>query len=210
VPVWGTAAPGEKVTVTFLKQHHSAVAGADGRWMVRLTKLKAGGPYDMTIAGSNTIQVHDVLVGEVWVGSGQSNMEFTVSVKAARFAGMQDEDKVIAAANYPQIRMFTVAETKSYTPLTVTKGKWVVCSPDTVGAFSAVGYLFAKDLQQALKVPVGIVTVAYGASVAEAGRPRTLRCAGGVLHVSSGRCRKRRSGGAADDQCPRSAAGTAA
>ena len=99
VPVWGTAAPGEKVTVTFLQQSQSAVTGADGRWMVHLAKLKPGGPYDLTIAGSNTIQVHDVLVGEVWVGSGQSNMEFTVSVKAARFAGMQDEDKVIAAAN---------------------------------------------------------------------------------------------------------------
>ena len=187
VPVWGTAAPGEKVTVTFLKQHRSAVAGADGRWMVRLTKLKPGGPYDMTIAGSNTIQVHDVLVGEVWVGSGQSNMEFTVSVKAARFAGMQDEDKVIAAANYPQIRMFTVAETKSYTPLSVTKGKWVICSPDTVGAFSAVGYLFAKDLQQALKVPVGIVTVAYGASVAEAWIPRDVVAADPLLQADLAR-----------------------
>jgi sialate O-acetylesterase len=187
VPVWGTAAPGEKVTVTFLKQHRSAVAGSDGRWMVRLTKLKAGGPYDMTIAGSNTIQVHDVLVGEVWVGSGQSNMEFTVSVKAARFAGMQDEDKVIAAANYPQIRMFTVAETKSYTPLTVTKGKWVICSPETVGAFSAVGYLFAKDLQEALKVPVGIVTVAYGASVAEAWIPRDVVAADPLLKADLAR-----------------------
>jgi len=187
VPVWGTAAPGEKVTVTFLKQHRSAVAGADGRWMVRLTKLKPGGPYDMTIAGSNTIQVHDVLVGEVWVGSGQSNMEFTVSVKAARFAGMQDEDKVIAAANYPQLRMFTVTHTKSATPVTETAGKWVICSPETVGAFSAVGYLFGKDLQEALKVPVGIVTVAFGASVAEAWVPRDVVAADPLLQADLAR-----------------------
>ena len=118
VPVWGTAAPGERVTVSLLKQKKSAVAGADGRWIVRLAKLTPGGPYTMTIAGSNTIQVQDVLVGEVWVGSGQSNMEFTVSVKAARFAGMQDEDKVMAAANYPQIRMFTAAHVTSPMPLT--------------------------------------------------------------------------------------------
>jgi sialate O-acetylesterase len=187
VPVWGTAAPGERVTVSLLKQKKSAVAGADGRWIVRLAKLTPGGPYTMTIAGSNTIQVQDVLVGEVWVGSGQSNMEFTVSVKAARFAGMQDEDKVMAAANYPQIRMFTAAHVTSPMPLTEVKGKWVVCTPETVGAFSAVGYLFAKDLQVALHVPVGILTVAYGASVAEAWIPRDVVAADPLLQADLAR-----------------------
>ena len=83
VPVWGTASAGERVTVTLNGQKPSATTGADGKWMVRLTDLKAGGPYEMTIAGSNTITVKDVLVGEVWLGSGQSNMEFTVSKKKA-------------------------------------------------------------------------------------------------------------------------------
>jgi len=207
VPVWGTAAPGEKVTVTFLKQRRSTVAGADGRWMVRLAKMTPGGPYAMTIAGTNTVQVQDVLVGEVWVGSGQSNMEFTVSVKAARFAGMQDEDKVMAAANYPQIRMFTLTQAKSATPLTEVKGKWVVCSPETVGAFSAVGYLFAKDLQAALKVPVGIVTVAYGASVAEAWLPRDVVAADPLLQANLARFDAQRAffaahPGAMNDQGP--------
>ena len=85
VPIWGTAAAGEKVTVTLNGQTQTATTGADGKWMVRLTDLKAGGPYEMTIAGSNTITVKDVLVGEVWLGSGQSNMQFTVSKKRRPF-----------------------------------------------------------------------------------------------------------------------------
>jgi sialate O-acetylesterase len=172
IPIWGSASPGEKVTVTFLGQKESAVTGSDGRWMLRLARLRPGGPFEMTIAAANTIQIHDVLVGEVWIGSGQSNMVFTVSQKAQGFAGMLDEDKVIAAANYPRLRMFTVKDAKAYTPQTDMQGEWLVCSPETAGRFSAVGYLFSRDLQQALNVPVGFVTVAYGASTAEAWLPR--------------------------------------
>jgi sialate O-acetylesterase len=171
-PVWGTADAGETVKVTLNGQTRSATAGADGKWMVRLRNLKAGGPYELQIAGKNSLTIHDVLVGEVWIGSGQSNMEFTVSQKVARFAGMLDEDKVIAAANYPTIRMFTEKQAKSYTPKEGLAGEWKVCSPETVPGFSAVGYLFARDLQQRLHVPVGILTVAYGASTAEAWLPR--------------------------------------
>ena len=172
VPVWGTADPGETVKVTLNGQTRSTKAGPGGKWMVHLRKLKAGGPYEMQVKGKNSITIHDVLVGEVWLASGQSNMVFTVSKKAASFAGMLDEDKEIAAANYPEIRMFTVKESKSYTPQDDPAGEWKVCSPDTVGAFSAVGYLFARDLQQRLHVPVGILTVAYGASTAESWLPR--------------------------------------
>jgi len=171
-PVWGTAEPGEAVKVTLNGQTRSTTAGADGRWMLRLHKLKAGGPYEMRIEGKNSLTINDVLVGEVWIGSGQSNMEFTVSKKVARFAGMLDEDKEIAAANYPTIRMFTVKQEKSYAPKEELAGEWKVCSPETVPGFSAVGYLFARDLQQRLHVPVGILTVAYGASTAEAWLPR--------------------------------------
>ncbi len=172
VPVWGTADPGEKVTVTMNGAHMRTTAGTDGRWSVRLKKLKAGGPFEMTIVGKNTVTVKDVLVGEVWLGSGQSNMVFTVSKQKNPWAGMQDEAGEIAAANYPRIRMFTGKPTKSLEPQKDIAGEWVVCSPATVGDFSAVGYLFARDLQRALKVPVGIVLEAYGASTAEAWLPR--------------------------------------
>ena len=181
VPVWGTADPGEKVTVTLHGVSASTTTGADGRWRVRLKKLKAGGPYEMTIAGKNTVTVKDVLVGEVWLGSGQSNMVFTVSKKSNPWAGMLDEQGEIAAANYPQIRMFTGKETKSYEPQTDIEGEWKVCSPATVGDFSAVGYLFARDLQRELKVPVGIVLEAYGASTAESWLPRTTVAADPML-----------------------------
>jgi len=172
VPVWGTAAPGESVTVAFNGQDLSTTAGPDGRWMVRLDKLKPGGPFEMEIRGKNFIALHDVMVGEVWLAGGQSNMVFTVSSKAQFFAGMLDEDKEIAAANYPQIRMFTQRPVKALRPQDEAIGQWQVCSPQTVGAFSAVGYLFARDLQQRLHVPVGIVTVAFGASTAESWLPR--------------------------------------
>jgi sialate O-acetylesterase len=171
-PIWGTAAPGEMVKITLNGKSRSTTAGLDGKWMLRLRKLKAGGPYEIQIQGTNSLTIHDVLVGEVWLGSGQSNMAFTVSKKVAPYAGMLDEDKEIAAANYPTIRMFTVKDEKSYTPRDDVKGEWKICSPETVPGFSAVGYLFARDMQQRLHVPVGILTVAYGASTAEAWVPR--------------------------------------
>jgi len=175
VPIWGTADPGEKITVKFDGQTKSATADATGTWMVRLAKLRSGGPYAMTIAGkknSAAITINDVLVGEVWLGSGQSNMVFNVSNTGHRPYGLLDEKQEIAAANYPQVRMFTVADTKSLTPQTDVKGEWKVCSPATAADFSAIGYLFARDLNQALKVPVGIILSAYGASTAEAWVPR--------------------------------------
>ena len=172
VPVWGTADVGESVAVTVDGVSASGKAGADGRWMVRLKKLKAGGPFEMTIAGTNTVVVKDVLVGEVWLGSGQSNMVFNVSKKGHPPYGLLNEEQEIAAANYPQIRMFMGTPTKSLEPQKEIEGRWVVCSPETVGDFSAVGYLFARDLQRELKVPVGIVLEAYGASTAESWLPR--------------------------------------
>jgi sialate O-acetylesterase len=172
LPVWGTAAPGEKVTVTLGSASQSATADAAGKWMLKLPPQKAAGldtpSLDLKIAGNNELTIHDVFIGEVWLASGQSNMEFTVSKKVKSFAGMLDEDKVIAAADFPKIRMFTVKQTKSRTPLTTLSGKWEVCSPETVPGFSAVGYLFARDLQRDIKQPVGILTTAYGASAAEA------------------------------------------
>jgi sialate O-acetylesterase len=167
VPVWGTADPGEKVTVTFNGQTRSATTDANGKWMIRLSGLKAGGPFDMTLAGKNSVVAKDILVGEVWLGSGQSNMAFTVSKKRASYAGLINEDAEIAAADYPRIRMFTGKNAKTYEPQSTLAGEWLVCSPETVPGFSAVGYLFARDLQKELSVPVGILTLAFGASTAE-------------------------------------------
>lgn len=167
VPVWGTADAGEKVAVTIAGQTQKTTAGPDGRWMVHLKKLKTGGPFELTVAGKNTVTAHDVLVGEVWIGSGQSNMAFTVSKKKAYYAGLINEDEEIAAANYPTIRVFMAKTAKTYEPAAEIGGEWQVCTPENVPAFSAVAYLFARDLQKELKVPVGMLVVAFGASTAE-------------------------------------------
>src|ERR1017187_2886105 len=100
VPVWGAAAPGERVTVTLNGQKLSAVASADGKWMVRLKNLKPGGPFQMTIAGNNTITINDVLVGEVWLGGGAPHRGLSVSEQKASYAGLVDEEREIAEANY--------------------------------------------------------------------------------------------------------------
>jgi sialate O-acetylesterase len=107
-------------------------------------------------------------VGEVWLGSGQSNMDFTVSNKRAKWAGLVNEEQEIAATNYPQVRMFRGKSAKTYEPQTSIQGEWLVCTPENAPGFSAVGYLFSRDLHRELKKPVGFVTLAYGASTAEA------------------------------------------
>ncbi|ATC63640.1 sialate O-acetylesterase [Nibricoccus aquaticus] len=172
VPVWGTAEAGERVSVSFGGQEKSVVADASGKWRVDLDALEASGEGRLfRVSGSETAEplvLNDVLVGEVWLCSGQSNMVFTVSKSAYKWAGVTNEAQEIAAANYPQIRMFTGEAAKAYEPQARVGGEWRVCSPETVPGFSAIGYFFARDLQKELKVPVGIVTLAYGASCAEA------------------------------------------
>jgi len=175
VPVWGWADAGEKVTVEFAGQKVSATTGADGKWRVDLAPLTASAqPRDFVVTSVNreskivNRKLQDVLVGEVWLGSGQSNMDFSVSKKVKYFAGVINEEQEIAAANYPLIRMFTGEATKAYAPRPTVDGEWKVCSPETVPAFSAVGYFFARELQKELKVPVGIVTLSFGASCAQA------------------------------------------
>ncbi|MEO5959548.1 MAG: sialate O-acetylesterase [Opitutaceae bacterium] len=169
VPVWGWADAGEKISVRFAGQTIATTAGADGRWQVNLAALTASAESrDFVVTGKNTLTLRDVLVGEVWLGSGQSNMVFTVSKSRNAWAGVVDEEKEIAAANYPLIRMFTGASQKSYAPQSTVGGAWQICTPENVPAWSAVGYYFARDLQKELKVPVGFVTLAFGASCAHA------------------------------------------
>jgi sialate O-acetylesterase len=174
VPVWGTAESGEEVTVEFAGQKKSATADTDGHWLVKLEPLPASAePRELIVQGTNlkseisNLKLTDVLVGEVWLASGQSNMDFSMSKKVKYFAGAANEEAEIAAANYPLIRMFTGIAAKAYTPQTSVGGEWKICSPENAPAFSAVGYFFARDLQKEIKVPVGIITEAFGASTAE-------------------------------------------
>jgi sialate O-acetylesterase len=167
VPVWGKATPGEVVTVEIAGQTAKTTTGADGRWRVRLEAMKAGGPFTLTISGKNRILLADILVGEVWVASGQSNMERKLGPNMG-VPPITDWEKEVAAAQVPQIRHFGVAQTKSFSvPETVT-GRWTVCSPGTVKDFSAVAYFFSRDLFQARHVPVGIIHSSWGGTPAEA------------------------------------------
>lgn len=170
VPVFGTGTPGEKVTVVFQGQTVHTTTDAQGRWLALLEPLTASStPAELTIKGKNEIVLRDVLVGEVWLCSGQSNMDFTVAkTEKYYFCGVDNEAAEIAAANHPRIRMFTGEWTKAYEPQASVAGTWRVCTPETVREFSAVGYFFARALQQELDVPVGIVTMTFGASCAQA------------------------------------------
>ncbi|MBC7889768.1 MAG: sialate O-acetylesterase [Ferruginibacter sp.] len=168
VPVWGMADPGEKVTLVFNKQTVTATANAGGSWMINLAKLSAGGPYTMTITGNNSITFSDVYVGEVWICSGQSNMDMTVAKEDRYWCGVVNEAEEVAAANYPLIRVFDTDFTPSATPQNDVTGKWELVSPQTVGHLSAAAYFFARDIQKKIKVPVGLITTAFGASTAEA------------------------------------------
>jgi len=167
VPVWGTADASETVTVEIAGQTVSTTAGKDGKWTVRLQPMKAGGPFKLTIAGKNKILLDDILIGEVWLASGQSNMERQLGPRTGQ-KPIINWEREVAAAKYPQIRQFGVEQTKSFTPLDKVKGQWVVCSPETVMDFTAVGYFFARDLHRARHVPVGIVHSAWGGTPAEA------------------------------------------
>jgi sialate O-acetylesterase len=173
VPIWGTAAAGEEVTASFGGQTKSAVAGSDGKWRVDLASMPASAEgRALIISGTKTAQpvrCDDVLVGEVWLCSGQSNMDFTVAkTEKYYFAGVNHEAEEVAAANYPLIRMFTGEWARTYQPQTTVAGTWRICTPETVREFSAIGYFFARDLQKELRVPVGIITETFGASTAQA------------------------------------------
>lgn len=161
VPVWGWADPGEAVTVSAAGQTKSVKAGQDGAWRVALDALKPGATLTLTVKGKNALTVQDVLVGEVWIGSGQSNMGMTVS-------RANDFDKEKAEASVPQIRMFTVERAVGTTPQSDCKGRWVLCAPDTVGAFSATAYFFGKNLFKTLNVPVGLINSSWGGTPVEA------------------------------------------
>jgi len=165
VPVWGTASNGEKVNVEIAGQHLSTVA-QNGEWLVRLKPVKAGGPYTLRITGENKIQFKNILFGDVWICSGQSNMEKPLGHSFGQ--DIPNYQQEIANATHPNIHEYYVPKQTSYTPIADSNSKWTVCGPDTVADYSAVGYFFVRDLQPNIKVPVGMIFTAWGGTLAEA------------------------------------------
>ncbi len=166
VPIWGTADAGEKVAISFAGQTVATTADAAGKWSVALAALPANAtPADLVVKANNTVILTNLLVGEVWLASGQSNMEWPLS---KTYDAALD---IAGSASNPLIRHITITKKVSDTPLSTTTGDWQVSSPATTGSFSAVGYYFARDLYALLNVPVGIITCSWGGSRIEAWMP---------------------------------------
>lgn len=164
VNIWGWAAPGEKVALKFNGKTYQTTAGKDGKWQVGLPALKAGGPYQMEFTASNRITLKDVLVGDVWLCSGQSNMETPMSRVRDKYP------QEVAQANNPGIRQFNVPLTYAFKrpQADLTGGSWVAADPQSILQFSAVAYFFAKEISAKYQVPIGIIKDAVGGSPAEA------------------------------------------
>ncbi len=163
VHVWGMATPHEPVSVTFRGETKSSTADDNGRWTLYLSPGEAGGPFPFVVKATNTITLSDVLVGDVWVASGQSNMEFAMS-----WLGNASADAEIAAAQYPKIRLFMVKHHPAdYPQEDVESTGWAACTPESVRDSSAVAYFFARNLQQRLGVPIGVIETFWGGTAAE-------------------------------------------
>jgi sialate O-acetylesterase len=165
VPIWGKADPGEAITVSFGGQSKRTTADRDGKWLVRLNPMRANAtPATMTVEGKNRLEIKDILIGEVWLVAGQSNMQRLLSETANGAA-------VIAAASHPLIRLFNVSRQVAFKHAAPPLATWATCTPESVKAFSAAGYYFAVELQKELNVPIGVINSSYGGSQAEAWTP---------------------------------------
>jgi sialate O-acetylesterase len=167
--IWGWAQPNETVTVTLGSSTAQAQANERGEWKVVLPAMKAGGPFTLKVSGSSTVEFEDVLIGEVWLCSGQSNMEMGIGVA-------RDAQKEIAEANHPELRLLLVTRKWSPLPQTNIEGAWKLCSPQTVaeggwGGFSAAAYYFGRELQQKLNVPIGLIESSWGGTRIESWTP---------------------------------------
>lgn len=161
IPVWGWAGANEKITVQFNKQVKTVKADKTGQWKITLDPEQAGGPFTLTVKGKNTISFNNVLVGEVWICSGQSNMEWTVN-------STNNSEAEIRNANYPQIRHIKIPNITATAPLKdIPNGEWKEGNPVNVPAFTAVGYFFARELYQQLNVPIGLINTSWGGSMIE-------------------------------------------
>jgi sialate O-acetylesterase len=170
IALWGWASVGEKVTVLSSWDHQKTevITNANGEWLLKLKTPAAGGPYTLAINGTNKIEIKNVLIGEVWLCSGQSNMEFPLHKTTPTWkTGVFNNESEIAKASYPKIRMFTVKQTVAQEPQKDVKGKWEVCSPETAGGFSAVAYYFGVELTKSLNCPIGLIHSSWGGTPAE-------------------------------------------
>jgi sialate O-acetylesterase len=169
IPLWGNAEPGADVTIKVAGKSVTGRADAAGKFLLTLDPLSAGGPHELTVTTAGaTVTIHDVLVGEVWVCSGQSNMEWPVS-------GAANAQAEIAGAVHPRLRLYTVPHAVADAPRTEVAGSWQVCSPTSISQFSAVGYYFGRELEQKLDVPVGLIHSSWGGTPAESWTtPQTL------------------------------------
>lgn len=161
ITIWGWADANEKVSVQFNKQSKSTKADKSGKWIIVLSPEIAGGPFQLVIKGKNIITLSNILVGEVWVCSGQSNMEWPVR-------NSNNAEEEIKNASFPSIRHFEVTKSVSLHPEDDVKGgSWNICSPETVGNFTAVGYFFARELYQKLNIPIGLIHTSWGGTHSE-------------------------------------------
>ena len=164
--IWGKASPGEAVQVSFNRQSKRTVADFTGRWHIYLAPEAAGGPYEISVKGQNEIVLHDVLVGDVWIASGQSNMEYPMEGWGGT---AKDEAEEIPKANLPMVHLLHVPHAVADHPLDdLPATKWMACTPESVREFSAVGYFFAKEIAAREKIPVGVIETSWGGTVAEA------------------------------------------
>jgi sialate O-acetylesterase len=161
IPVWGWAEPGQRVKVDLAGQSVETTSNAQGKWLAKLGPYPAGGPHVLTVSGPKSVEVKDILVGDVWICSGQSNMEWPLSAA-------NNAKEEIAAANHPKIRLFTVPKKIALEPTTTVDASWEVCTPETAGPFSAVGYFFGRELQRELNVPIGLIDSSWGGTICEA------------------------------------------
>ncbi len=170
IPVWGWANAGEEVTVSFKQSSVQTTADDNGKWMVKLPSQEYGGPFTLIVKGKNTIEFDNVMIGEVWVCSGQSNMEF-------QLVNAKNGSEQIEKANYPKMRLFTVPRKVAQFPEEdIAEGEWVECTPETAPYFSAVGFFFGKDLLEKLDVPIGLIHSSWGGTVAESWTsPQTIQ-----------------------------------
>lgn len=168
--LWGWAAPGEEITITnnWNKKSSTVVADASGKWQTTVTTTKAGGPYKLTFTASNTLEVNNILFGEVWLASGQSNMEFFVGkTPNPSYTGIHNYDEVIKDAEHPYIRQIDVPNKVADDPQFDFKGVWKMCTAKTIDTFSAVAFFFAREVNKATGFPVGIINATWGGTPAE-------------------------------------------
>lgn len=166
IHIWGWSAPGEKVSVAFHGSRREGAGDSLGNWSVFLPPEMAGGPYQLTVSSGNTIVLEDVLIGDVWFASGQSNME--MPLKGFPGAPLKDSAEEIAHASQPQIRLLRIPRKAADYPLRNSDASWTVCSPETAANFSAVAYFFGRELNVRERVPIGLIDATWGGTVVEA------------------------------------------